>query len=94
MALKIVFNKRADIKLDSTLEYLRSEWSIRAANEFLEHLYETIDTLSMFPEIGTIVDSVRGIRGFLITKQIKIYYRIKENRLVVLNLIDTRQKPK
>lgn len=94
MALKIVFSKRADIKLDSTLEYLRSEWSIRVANEFLEHLYETIDTLSIFPEIGTIVNEVNGIRGFLVTKQIKVYYKVKENKLVVLNFIDTRQKPK
>ncbi|NOS85361.1 MAG: type II toxin-antitoxin system RelE/ParE family toxin [Ignavibacteria bacterium] len=94
MALKIVFNKRADNKLDSTLEYLKSEWSVRVANEFLEHLYETLDVLSIFPEIGTIIDDLKEIRGFLATKQIKVYYRIKDNKLIVLNFIDTRQKPK
>ena len=94
MALKIIFNKRADLKLDKTLDYLKAEWSVRIANEFLENLYDTIDVLSIFPEIGTIIDNVRNIRGFLITKQIKVYYRVENEKLIILNFIDTRQKPK
>ena len=94
MALKIVFNKRADLKLDKTLEYLKTQWSVRVANEFLENLYNTIDILSIFPEIGTMVDNERNIKGFLVTKQTKMYYRVESDKLIILNFIDTRRKPR
>ncbi len=70
MALKIVFNNRADLKLDKILNYLKSEWSVKVANEFLGNLYNLMDILSVFPEIGTIVDIERNIRAFLVTSQL------------------------
>lgn len=94
MALQIVVNKRAEINIDKTLSYLNSEWSEKIAGEFIENLFNIIELLSLFPELGTIVDDEKNIRGFLLVKQIKIYYRVKENRLILLNLIDTRKKQK
>ncbi len=94
MALKIVLNKRADRKIDKTLEYLNSEWSGKIAGEFIENLFNTIELLSSFPESGIVVDKEKKIRGFLLTKQIKIYYRAEKDKLIVLNLIDTRQEQK
>lgn len=94
MALQIVVNKRAEINIDKTLSYLNSEWSEKIAGEFIENLFNIIELLSLFPELGTIVDDEKDIRGFLLVKQIKIYYRVKGNRLIILNLIDTRKKQK
>lgn len=93
MALRIVFTKRADKKLDKILHYLQSEWSLKIAGEFVENLYNTLDNIAVFPEIGLTIDDEKLIRAFLITKHTKLYYRIEKGKLIVLNFIDTRKKP-
>jgi plasmid stabilization system protein ParE len=92
MALKIVFNKRADNKLDKILDYLTKEWSLKVVNEYIENLYNTLDNLAEFPEIGLKIDEERNIRALLVTKHTRLYYRVDKNRLIILNFIDTRKK--
>ena len=93
MALKIEFSKRANSKLDRILNFLHTEWSQKVASEFLETLYITIDNIAVFPEIGLLLNEEKGIRGFLVTKHTRLYYRIQKDKLILLNFIDTRQRP-
>ncbi len=72
MALKIVFNKRADNKLDKILDYLTKEWSLKVVNEYIENIYNTLDNLAEFPEIGLKIDEERNIRALLVTKHTRL----------------------
>jgi len=93
MALEIHWTRQADRKFDKIIEYLLNEWNQRVTGSFVKKVYDTIDTLAEFPEIGTIEHKEKGIRGFTIVKQINIFYKVSDNKLIILNFFDNRQSP-
>jgi plasmid stabilization system protein ParE len=93
MALEIFWTRSADRKFDKIIKYLLSEWNQRVTESFVKKVYDTIDILAEFPEIGTIEHKEKGIRGFTIVKQINIFYKVSDNRLIILSFFDNRQSP-
>ena len=69
MALEIRWTTRADIKLDHLIIYLETEWGERVVKAFMNKLYNFLEILSEFPEIGAIQYPEKNIRGFTLTKQ-------------------------
>jgi plasmid stabilization system protein ParE len=94
MALEIFWSKRADTKFDKILEYLNSEWGERVTSAFVKKVYDFLDILVEFPEIGTLENTKRNIRGFVIVKQITIFYKSSGDNIILLNFFDNRQNPK
>ena len=64
MALNIRWTTRADIKLDQLIIYLESEWGESVVKAFMKRLYDFLEILSEFPEIGSMQYPEKGIRGF------------------------------
>ena len=93
MALEVQWSKRADRKFDKIIEYLLIEWNERVTRAFVNKVYDLIETLSEFPEIGTIENKGKGIRGFTIVKQVNIFYKVSGNRIIILDFFDNRQAP-
>ncbi len=93
MALEVFWSKRADKKFDNILDYLMLEWGERVTNSFVTEVYNFLDILSEYPNIGTIEDKEKGIRAFTIVKQVNIFYKIYNNKIVILNFFDNRQDP-
>lgn len=93
MALEIKWSKRADKKFDKILNYLAENWGDRITRSFVKKVYEFLNILSEFPEIGSIENKEKGIRGFTIVKQVNIFYRIKDDTIILLNFFDNRQNP-
>ena len=94
MARLIKWSRHADIKFDKILEYLESEWGEKTTKAFVKRTHEFLDLLIDFPEIGSIENADRQIRGFVLVKQISIFYKIKGKVIVILNFYDNRQRPK
>ncbi len=94
MALEIYWTKRADKKFDKIIEYLFNEWGESVTKAFTRKVYDFLDILSEFPEIGTIENKEKGIRGFTIVKKVNIFYRISGNKVILLNFFDNRQNPR
>ena len=93
MALEIKWSRRADKKFDKIIAYLLDEWGDAVAKAFVQKVYDFIDVLSEFPEIGTIENLNKGIRGFTIIKQINVFYKISGNTIILLDFFDNRQHP-
>ncbi len=66
----------------------------RVATLFVRKAHDFLDILSDFPEIGTIENKEKGIRGFTIVRQVNVFYKIKNDHIVLLDFFDNRQKPK
>lgn len=94
MALKIYWTKRADKKFDQILDYLIDEWGENVAKVFMKKVYDFLDILSEFPEIGTLENKEKGIRGFTIIKNVSLFYTISGDKIILLNFFDNRQNPK
>ena len=71
-----------------------TNWSEQVTKNFVKKVYDFLDVLSEFPEIGSIENNEKGIRGFTIVKQINIFYRIKGETIILLDFFDNRQNPK
>ncbi len=93
MALTLFWSKRADKKFDRICAYLESEWGEKVTTAFVKKVYEFLDILVEFPGIGSLENKEKNIRGFVIVKQITIFYKRKGNKIILLNFFDNRQHP-
>ena len=93
MALKIFWTNRASKNFDIILEYLEVEWGDQVTKRFIKDVYDFLELLVEFPEIGSIENKEKGIRGFTLIKQINIFYRITTDKIIILGLFDNRQNP-
>ena len=94
MAFKIKWTTRADVKFDNILQYLTTNYGEQVTKNFINKVYDFLDILSEFPEIGSIENQEKSIRGFTIVKQINIFYRIKGETIILLDFFDNRKNPK
>ena len=93
MAYQVIFKKRFHNKLLKLLLYLELEWTKQVADEFLQKLDKRIATLKKQPFIGTPSQAIHGVRGILITKHNKLFYKVSGTTIIVLNMYDTRINP-
>jgi plasmid stabilization system protein ParE len=80
-------------KLLDVLNYLEKEGGNQVANEFQDKVFVRTYMLQINPFIG-VPTGVASVRSILITKHNRLYYRLNGNRLVILNLYDTRSNYK
>jgi plasmid stabilization system protein ParE len=89
MARKIVWTKRANTKFNKIIDYLELEWGPNVTRNFVNKVYDIIDLISDQPDLGTLENPDKKIRGFLVTKHNRLFYRITEREIVLLNFFDT-----
>jgi plasmid stabilization system protein ParE len=93
VALKIFWTKRALKNFDKILDYLEIEFGLEYTKIFAIKVHNFVDNLEDFPELGTIQNSDKQIRGFVIVKQVTIFYKVYNDHIRILNLFDNRQSP-
>lgn len=93
MALKVHWTKRADKKFDKIIDYLLIEWNEKITKSFVKNVYDLIELLAEYPEIGTLENGEKEIRGLTIVKQVNTFYKVKDDQLVILNFFDNRKDP-
>ena len=94
MALKIKWTKRATISFYRIIDYLIEEWGEFSAKKFISSVNRFLELLKSYPEIGELQLKEKGIRGYVITRQNTVLYRIKDDTVILLNFFDNRKHPK
>ena len=94
MAYKIIVKKRFTNKVQKILAYLEKEWSKKVAGEFLLKIDRRLDLISKQPFAGAVSLKIKEVRGLLITRHNKLFYKVKGNTVIILNMYDTRMNPK
>jgi plasmid stabilization system protein ParE len=93
MAYEVIYRIRFRKKLVRLLDYLERAWGQKVANDFLEKLESRIYRLSKQPQTGIISTKIPSVRSVFITYQNRLFYRIKGEKIEILNLYDTRMNP-
>ena len=93
MAYEVILTDEFRQDLKGVIDYLKSEWSEKAAGEFAIRCINRIEILFTLPFIGQASKKDKRIRKIIITKHNSLYYSIDGNKIVLLNLFDTRQNP-
>lgn len=94
MALEIYWTRRADVKFEKIINYLLEVWGEKATTDFVGKSYAVFETLSQYPEAGSLQNEQRNIRGFVIVKQVTVFYKIQDDTLVLLNFFSNYKNPK
>ena len=74
MARQIVWTKRANEKFNKVVRYLENEWGERVTENFVRNTYDVVELISDQPDLGTLENPEKSIRGFLLTKHIRLFY--------------------
>ena len=93
MAKEIILTPLAKSNIDSIVNYLISDWSVKVANHFLFRLEKVFALLSESPEIYGIVNKNKGIRRSIVTKHNTLYFIETSENIKVLSVFDSRQNP-
>ena len=94
MAKEIIWTKRAYSKFNKIIDYIEEEWGEAVTANFVQKSFDIIELLSERPFLGTLENPSKGIRGFLITKHNRLFYRFTKNELIILNFFDNRSNLK
>lgn len=94
MAYKISWTNIAFEDYQQVVDYLISGWSLTVAGNFEHIVQKKLTNLSRQPFIGIASQKNPLVRSILITKHNRLYYRIKDETIELLNIFDTRQDPK
>lgn len=92
--MKILVSKKANSDYHKIIEYLEKNWGNKSVEKFEATLNDFLDLLEQFPEIGSIEFSAKNIRGFQLNKQIRIFYTVRTEYILLVSLFDVRQNPK
>jgi len=80
MAYTIVVKKRFTNKFSEVLIFLEEKWSLKVANDFQKKTEHRFILLSKQPYIGALSQRIPDVRGVLITRHNKMYYKVKGNK--------------
>ena len=89
----VLFTKRAERKFRSITDYISQEFGQSTATIFNQKVESFVEILKKYPEIGSLEFKEKQIRGFQLTTQTKLFYRIKEEKIIILTFFDVRQHP-
>ena len=81
MVKTIVWNRRASNSFDSIIEYLQQKWGDRVTKNFVIRTFQILDFLAEHPEMGSIENYEKQIRGLLSRNTIRCFIELKIKEL-------------
>ncbi|MFN8282570.1 MAG: type II toxin-antitoxin system RelE/ParE family toxin [Chitinophagales bacterium] len=93
MKKEVVILPKAEISLQSILDYLLAEWSIQVHNDFLQEIEKIAEQISLFPKSFPIFHQ-QNIRRAIINKHIVLFFVEKNEVIEILLFWNMKQHPK
>lgn len=90
--MQVYITPRAERNFDSIVDYIKQKWGEKTAKAFVQKVDEIFKLLKDYPLMGQIESN--DIRGFRLSRQTRILYRIRDNKVIILSFFDVRQDPK
>jgi plasmid stabilization system protein ParE len=93
MAYRLDFTDQFEITTAKTAKWLKKEWYFKTARSFQNKLAEAIEKIISNPYRGQRSHKFEDVRSVLVTKHNRLYYRITDNTITFLELIELKQSP-
>jgi|688.fasta_scaffold169081_3 plasmid stabilization system protein ParE len=90
MSLRSLWTREAESGFKEIADHLEGEWGGLVADAFVSDVVHTIAILEVFPNGGVLEVIDLGIRSIPVARQVRLFYRIDGDRLIILEFIDTR----
>lgn len=89
--MEVLVTPRAEKDFDSIVDYLQRNWGEKTVREFILKVDEFFKLLVNHPLMGSI--ETNDIRGFQLSPQTRILYRIRGNKIIILSFFNVRNDP-
>lgn len=87
---KVIWTERAANDLKGIFAYLEKEWREKEIKNFALELNQSIIIISQNPNIFPHTKQSKNLRKCTLTKHNNIYYKIKNDTVAILTILDTR----
>ncbi len=88
--MKVTLSQEAYEQLHELIDYLEKNWSDRVVDNFLAKLTKSMDTMSIMPFGYPESVSYKGLRRCVVTPQTSIFYRVNNEEIEIMAIIDNR----
>lgn len=92
--LKIKWSLEAVQNLDSIIAYLEENWTHKEISKFITKFEKQLSIISTFPFAYPISKKKKNVHRCVMSKNITVYYTIREETVFLLSIFDSRQDPK
>lgn len=89
--MEVLITPRAEKHFDSIVDFIKAKWGERTAKQFVIKTDEIFRLLKNYPTMGQIENG--DIRGFQLSRQTRLLYRVRDEKIIVLAFFDVRQDP-
>ena len=89
----VVFSERANETFESIQLQLLERWGETIVIKFEERTLSVLENISKSPFIYQAIETDPNVRKAVIQKNCSLFYRIHQNKIIVLFFWDNRQDP-
>ena len=89
--IEVLITPRAEKHFDLIVDFIKAKWGERTAKQFVIKTDEIFRLLKNYPTMGQIESG--DIRGFQLSRQTRLLYRVRDEKIIVLAFFDVRQDP-
>jgi plasmid stabilization system protein ParE len=89
----IAFSANANKRLESLIDYLELEFSLKTKEKFILNFDKIIYLIQNSPETFPKSTINGSLRRCVVSKQTTIYYKFNSKQIRILSIFDTRQNP-
>ena len=82
----------AEITYANVIEHMEEKWTAKEINSFLDRTYEVIGFITQNPK-QYLYSKKKEVYRAVVTRQVSLFYRIKQTEIELLIFWDTRQDP-
>ena len=94
MVKKIKWNDTASYTFEETTNYLQDNFSSKAAENFVNLVYDRIDMVVNGLTVGRKSTKAKTVLVLKLDKNRQMYYRMHGTTLIIVDFWDTRQDPR
>ena len=91
--MEVVWTQKAEQDYYDQIDTLLERWNETVAESFVDRVFETIDHIVAHPQMYALTD-YRSIRKAVLNKHISLFYRVEEQKIVLLRFWPNQRDPK
>jgi len=90
--LNYEITQKADEDIFSAIEYIKNElFNVDAARNLYVEIFKTIEDLTLFPELHTVISRSKHVYRRAMVKNYKLIYYVENDTVIIARLYAPRQ---
>ncbi len=89
--MRTIYTAEAKSQLRAILAYLETEWSAKARHRFLDKVRKLVKVIEQYPRAFPATEHFFEARRCVVVPQVSVYYRIEDETIVILAILDNRR---